>query len=65
MLDMARDLIDPKTRQATAFYAALAVSLFDVIKRGFHPLNAAMLAAMAGITVLGALSMVLKPQEKK
>ena len=63
MLDMARNLVDPRTRQATAFYAALAVSLYDVYRSGFHPLNTALLAAMAGLSVLGALAAVLKPPE--
>ena len=59
---MAKDLIDPKTRQATAFYAALAVTMWDIIRPGggFHPLNTAFLAALAGITVLGGLGAVMK-----
>lgn len=60
---MARNLIDPRTRQATAFYAALAVALYDVIRQGFHPLNTALIATMAGVSVLGALAAVLKPPE--
>lgn len=62
LLNMAKDLIDPKTRQATAFYAALAVTMWDIIRPGggFHPLNTAFLAALAGITVLGGLGAVMK-----
>ena len=65
MLDMARGLVDPRTRQATAFYATLAVSIYDVLKSGFHPLNTAILAAMAGMTVLGGLAAVLKDPPPK
>lgn len=60
MLTMARNLVDPRTKQATAFYAALGITLWDVFKSGFHPLNTAMLAALAGLTVLGGLGAILK-----
>lgn len=65
MLTMARNLVDPSTKQATAFYAALAISVYDVFRSGFHPLNTAMLAAMAGITVFGALAALLKPPDQE
>ena len=64
MLNMARDLIDPRTRQATAFYAALAVALYDVIRQGFQPLNTIVLASAAGLTVAGALAAVFKPPKE-
>lgn len=62
MLDMARNLVDPRTKQATAFYAALAVTIWDIARPGggFHPINTAFLAALAGITVLGGLGTILK-----
>lgn len=60
MLEMARDLIDPRTRQATAFYAAVAVAVYDVIRQGFHPLNTVFLAAAAGLTTLGAFAAMFK-----
>jgi hypothetical protein len=57
---MAQNLIDPRTRQATAFYAALAVALYDVMRQGFQPLNTIFLASAAGLTTLGMLSAFLK-----
>jgi uncharacterized membrane protein YjjB (DUF3815 family) len=64
MLTMARNLLDPRTRQATAFYAALAVTLYDIATKGFQPINAAMLAGAAGITVLGTLAALFKQPPK-
>lgn len=60
LLTMARNLTDPKTRQATAFYAAVAVAVYDVIQRGFHPINAIMLASAAGLTVAGAIAAIMQ-----
>lgn len=65
MFAVARSLIDPRTRQATAFYAALGVTLWDVYKTGFHPINAAFLALMAGVGTLGALGAVMGERTKK
>jgi len=56
MFLMARNLLDPSTRQATAFYAALAVTIYDILKQGFHPLNTIVLAAAAGLTVAGTMA---------
>lgn len=55
---MARDFLDPKTRQATAFYAALGIAVYDVIRQGFKPLNMIFLAAAAGISVVGGLAIL-------
>jgi hypothetical protein len=59
-LKMARDLIDPRTRQATAFYAAVAVAVYDILRQGFHMLNTIVLASAAGLTVAGALAALVK-----
>ncbi len=59
MLVVAASMLNPRTRQATAFYAALGITLWDVYRQGFHPINASMLAAMAGIGVLGALGAIM------
>lgn len=61
---MARDLIDPKTRQATAFYAAVAVAVYDILKNGFHPLNAIVLASAAGLSAAGMLAHIIKQDGK-
>lgn len=61
---MARDLLNPSTRQATAFYAALAVTLYDILRQGFHPLNAIVLASAAGLTVAGTLAALFHTPEK-
>lgn len=58
ILTVARSLIDPRTKQATAFYSALGITLWDILRHGFQPISAIMLAGMAGIGVLGALGMI-------
>ena len=65
MLAVAASMLNPRTRQATAFYAALGITLWDVYRQGFHPINASMLAAMAGIGVLGALGAIMGRTEKE
>lgn len=65
MLAVAASMLNPRTRQATAFYAALGITLWDVYRQGFHPINASMLAAMAGIGVLGALGAIMGKPEKE
>lgn len=65
MLVVAASMLNPRTRQATAFYAALGITLWDVYRQGFHPINASMLAAMAGIGVLGALGAIMGKPEKE
>lgn len=65
MLAVAASMLNPRTRQATAFYAALGITLWDVYRQGFHPINASMLAAMAGIGVLGALGAIMGRPEKE
>ena len=42
-------MLDPKTKKATAFYAALGIAIHDVWTRGFNPYNLGMLAALAGL----------------
>ena len=64
-LQMARDLIDPRTRQATAFYAATAVSVYDVIRHGFHFWNVLILASAAGLSAVGVLAMIVKTAKGK
>lgn len=65
MLAVAASMLNPRTRQATAFYAALGITLWDVYRQGFHPINASMLAAMAGIGVLGAMGAIMGRTEKE
>lgn len=55
-LDQMKKLIDPKTKQATAFYAALGVVLWDILNRGFNIYSAVILGALAGLGTLGALA---------
>lgn len=42
-------VLDPKTRKATAFYAALGIAIHDVWTRGFNLFNFGMLASLAGL----------------
>lgn len=51
-----KKLVDPKTKQSTAFYAALGVVGWDIITRGFNIYSAVILAALAGLGTLGALA---------
>jgi hypothetical protein len=53
---MAR-LIDPSTRRSTAFYAALAIVVWDVYTRGLNVYSAVTLGALAGLGTLGALAL--------
>jgi len=50
-----RNLTDWQTKEATAFYAALAVCLWDVWKTGCGLYNTSALIALAGI---GTISLV-------
>lgn len=66
LITMARDLIDPRTRQATAFYAAVAVAVYDVVKHGggFNIWNTLVLASAAGLGAAVALAQIIKPGGK-
>lgn len=59
VLLMARRMIDPKTREACAFYAATAAACWDVVTRGFHLWNVVFLAALCGVSVAGLVSLLL------
>lgn len=59
-----RRIIDPKTRQATAFYAALAVAVWDVIQRGLHVWNTVLIAALAGMGTLGGIAALQQLAER-
>jgi 4-hydroxybenzoate polyprenyltransferase len=54
--EFMRKLVDPRTRHATAFYAATAVTAYDLLTRGFHPLNTALMALLAGVGTLGGFA---------
>lgn len=54
-----KKLTDPKTKAATAFYAALAACLADVFHRGFNWYSAALLGLMSGVLTLGTLALLL------
>jgi hypothetical protein len=53
MLTLMRKLVDPATKHATAFYAAVGVTVYDMIVRGFHPWNTVLMALLAGVGTLG------------
>lgn len=55
----AARLLDPKTRSATAFYAALGIVLWDIKTRGFHGWNTVFLAALCGLSVAGTLGWLI------
>ena len=61
MIALSMRLIDPRTKQATAFYAALGITLWDIFRHGFQPLSVALLAGMAGLGALGALGFITRP----
>jgi len=58
MLIFMKNLVDIKTKQATAFYAALGIVVWDTYQRGFNIYNAVILASLAGLGTLGALAAV-------
>jgi hypothetical protein len=63
MMKRAARMIDPKTREATAFYAALAVAVWDIYHNGFHLWNSAFLAGLAGIGTAGLLGLAISKKE--
>jgi len=56
MLTFMKKLIDPKTKQSTAFYALLGVAGWDVIQRGLNRWNLIALLALAVPGVIGAVA---------
>ena len=56
MIQTMKQLVDPKTRSATAFYCLLGIAGWDVLTRGFNRYNAALFAAMAVPGLIGALA---------
>jgi hypothetical protein len=60
-----QSLIDPRTKQSTAFYALLGIAGWDVISRGFNRWNAVILAALAIPGVLGVIGAFLGSAENK
>jgi hypothetical protein len=53
LIDDMKKLTDIKTKQSTAFYACLGMTLWDVKTRGLNWINGGLLAALAGIGLLG------------
>lgn len=65
--ELVKKLTDPKTKEATAFYAALAAVVLDAYHRGFHLWNVVLIGSLCGITVSGLLAAILgrvKPEDK-
>jgi hypothetical protein len=58
-------ILDPKTRAATAYYAALGMTLWDIKSRGFHGWNTLFLAALCGLSVAGTLGWLLGRDSKE
>lgn len=64
-LNMALRLTNPKTKEATAFYAALTAGMMDVFHRGASLWNVVLLASLAGIGVAGALSLLVRDAQPR
>jgi hypothetical protein len=60
MIAAAVKLIDPRTKQATAYYTALGITVFDIARHGFQPMSTLLLAALAGLGTLGILGTITK-----
>jgi hypothetical protein len=65
LLDMAFRLTNPKTKEATAFYAALTAGMMDVFHRGATLWNVVLLASLAGVGVAGALSLLVRDTQPR
>lgn len=65
ILDMAFQLTNPKTKEATAFYAAVTAGVMDIFHRGASLWNVALLASLAGVGVAGALSLLFRDAQPK
>jgi hypothetical protein len=48
-------VLDPSTRKATAFYAALGVAVWDSVRHGINLYNGAALLALAGVIAADTL----------
>jgi hypothetical protein len=59
VLIFMKNLVNPRTKAATAFYFALGISGWDVVSRGFNRYNAAVLAALAIPGLVGAAAHLL------
>ena len=57
--ELVKRLTDPKTKESTAFYAALAAVILDAYHRGFHLWNVILIGSLCGITVSGLLAAIL------
>ena len=60
ILDMARRLTNPATKEATAFYAAVTAGVLDVFHRGANLWNVVLLASLAGVGVASLVGLVVK-----
>lgn len=60
MIGLSVRMIDPRTKESTAFYAALGITLWDIFRHGFQPMSTMLLAAMAGLGTLGLIGTLTK-----
>jgi hypothetical protein len=59
IIQTMKNLVDPRTKTATAFYMVLGIACWDVITRGFDRFNSIILAAMAIPGVIGVIAQAI------
>ena len=55
ILKAAGTVLDPRTKRATAFYMAVGVTVWDVIKGGLTVLNLGGLLVLAGVVAADSI----------
>ena len=65
ILDMAFQLTNPKTKEATAFYAAVTAGVMDIFHRGASLWNVVLLVSLAGVGAAGILSLLFRDAQPK
>lgn len=65
MIETMKRLTDPATKQATAFYAALAAAVLDAYHRGFQLWNVVLIGALCGVTVTGLMATLIQAAQSK
>ena len=59
MLEGFLGMLNPETRKATAFYAAMTVTVYDIWNHGFSQWNLVSLLLLSGVAGLSGLAEVI------
>jgi hypothetical protein len=59
LIEAMKNLVDPRTKTATAFYMVLGIACWDVLGKGFNRFNSIILAAMAIPGLIGVVAQAI------